>query len=187
MKANTEKFDALVKLFGMDVKVVKSIKTWAFGSAILSGISTTAGYGPGVDAYFLEKAKGNKTILELEGIAYQYDLLNSFSDLDQENAFIGDLKGIDIAVTELNGMYDSYKAGDEKALIELLLRPVPNVSADYNKKLLTDRNIGMADKIDSYLKTKDTYFVIAGAAHFIGDSSVIEFLTKKGYTVERIK
>ena len=52
-------------------------------------------------------------------------------------------------------------------------------------KMLKDRNIGMADKIDAYLQTDKTYFVVVGLAHYLGDESVIKYLEEKGFTVER--
>jgi len=47
----------------------------------------------------------------------------------------------------------------------------------------------MADNIESLLKTEgsSTYFVVVGAAHYIGDNSVINILEDKGYVITRMK
>jgi len=37
----------------------------------------------------------------------------------------------------------------------------------------------MTDKVNNYLKTNDTYFVVVDAAHFIGSDSIISILLKK--------
>ncbi len=43
----------------------------------------------------------------------------------------------------------------------------------------------MADKIDEYLQTDKTYFIIVGLAHYLGEDSVIKFLEEKGYEINR--
>jgi uncharacterized protein YbaP (TraB family) len=44
----------------------------------------------------------------------------------------------------------------------------------------------MADKIAGFLKSKDTYFVVVGAAHLAGKQGIIELLKGKGYKVEQL-
>ena len=54
------------------------------------------------------------------------------------------------------------------------------------RQLMDERNVGMAEKIDAYLQTSGTYFVLIGAAHYIGESSIINLLERKGIRGERI-
>jgi uncharacterized protein YbaP (TraB family) len=53
-------------------------------------------------------------------------------------------------------------------------------------KLYNKRNEKMASKIQEYLKTKETYFVVVGAGHLVGSKGIIEILREKGYTVEQL-
>ena len=55
----------------------------------------------------------------------------------------------------------------------------------FYKFLITDRNVGMADKVEEYMQGDKTYFVIAGAAHMIGDDGIPALLRSRGYTVEQ--
>ena len=52
--------------------------------------------------------------------------------------------------------------------------------------LIYDRNRKMVSKIEDFLKTKETYFVIVGAGHLIGGQGIVEILKAKGYTVEQL-
>lgn len=52
--------------------------------------------------------------------------------------------------------------------------------------LLGSRDEEMCKKIEKYLKIKDSYFVAVGAAHLIGDCSIIDRLEKNGYEVSRV-
>jgi len=54
------------------------------------------------------------------------------------------------------------------------------------KAFLFDRNVGMADKSEKFLKENKKTFVIVGAAHLLGDKGVLETLKKKGYKVEQL-
>ena len=45
--------------------------------------------------------------------------------------------------------------------------------------MILDRNKNMTLKIEEYLKTEKTYFVIAGLAHYIGDDGIVRMLEDK--------
>ena len=44
----------------------------------------------------------------------------------------------------------------------------------------------MATKIDTWIKGKESTFVIMGAAHTLGEQGVIKLLEEKGYKLERL-
>ena len=53
------------------------------------------------------------------------------------------------------------------------------------EKLIYERNRTMAQKIEEFLKTKETYFVIVGAGHLVGEKGIVGILKKRGYRVEQ--
>jgi uncharacterized protein YbaP (TraB family) len=59
-------------------------------------------------------------------------------------------------------------------------------SKSLTKKLLDDRNVTMAIKLDEYLKGKEPIFVVVGAAHIIGDKGLAKMLRDKGYKVDQV-
>jgi hypothetical protein len=44
----------------------------------------------------------------------------------------------------------------------------------------------MTSKIQGYLNSGGTYFVIVGSGHLIGERGVVELLKAKGYEVEQL-
>jgi uncharacterized protein YbaP (TraB family) len=60
---------------------------------------------------------------------------------------------------------------------------------EFIAKFITERDRGMADKIDGLLKAEGglTYFIVVGSGHYISDYSVIDILKEKGYEVNQIK
>ena len=62
----------------------------------------------------------------------------------------------------------------------------PRERADL-KRMLDDRNPGMADGIVNLLKEGDTVFAAVGALHMVGPKGLPSLLRKKGYDVQRVK
>jgi len=73
-----------------------------------------------------------------------------------------------------------------KSLLVEPLKETPDLKPIY-KKMFDDRNIKMAEKISSYLKTNETYFVIVGSGHLIGDMGIVKLLgDKKMYSITQL-
>ncbi|MGH7857906.1 MAG: TraB/GumN family protein, partial [Candidatus Binatia bacterium] len=81
----------------------------------------------------------------------------------------------------------AWKQGDARRLEELLNEPLRQSKdiAPIYRKLLDERNEKMAEKIDGYLATGETYFIIAGAAHLVGDNGLVRLLSRK-HRVEQL-
>jgi uncharacterized protein YbaP (TraB family) len=43
----------------------------------------------------------------------------------------------------------------------------------------------MAEKIKEYLSTNNTYFVVVGAAHLVGDKGIAKLMEKAGCSVRK--
>jgi uncharacterized protein YbaP (TraB family) len=44
----------------------------------------------------------------------------------------------------------------------------------------------MVSEIEEYLKEKETFFVIVGAGHLVGNQGIIRLLKGKGFLVEQL-
>jgi uncharacterized protein YbaP (TraB family) len=53
--------------------------------------------------------------------------------------------------------------------------------------MFIDRNLNWLPKIEEYLITPKTEFVMVGTAHLIGEEGIIAQLKKLGYKVEKFK
>lgn len=173
---------------GMKRDALDAFKPWVVETTISSLKSVMAGYEAteGIDLYFIQKALERKIpIVKLESYESQLSMFDQFSKELQEKNLNAALDNFDVLDDGVDQMADMWKKGDEKALLELTNSMAGD--AEYNKAMLIDRNIGMADKIDGYLKSdkKAEYFIVVGAAHYLGEHGVIKLLEDKGYTVVR--
>ena len=57
---------------------------------------------------------------------------------------------------------------------------------EYNTKMITERNLSMADTAEEYLTRGGTGFFVVGAAHILGEGGCVELLTERGYAVDRV-
>lgn len=151
----------------------------------------------GIDSYFLDLAdEENKKVMEIESIDIQNKLLSGFSEELQEILLS---EAVNTQVENyskgLNELYEAWIAGDIKLLEALALGEAPvgdftdkekKLIDEYNKEMITDRNIGMFNKAKEYLKDNMEVFYVVGEAHMIGENGIVKLLTDAGYTVERV-
>lgn len=149
-------------------------------------------YTPGIDKYFLEKAEQNKMeIVELEGASYQIDMLSGMSKATQEellrSTVAGLVSGADDQVT-LDMMIGYWRAGDYDSFEDIIESSMESVPEEYNQALWHKRNKEMAQKVEQYFADSDEdYFVVVGAGHLVGETSVVRELEYRGYKVEAIR
>ncbi len=175
---------------GIPPELTNRQKPWFLSMTIVALESVKLGLDPklGIDMHFLSKAEGKKKILELESLDYQIQVLSGFSDKDQELFLLYTLKDLNILGQELDKMIRAWTSGDVKAMESLMTKSVAEeerLSSIY-EKLVYERNKNMVSKIENFLKTKETYFVIVGAGHLVGSKGIVELLKKDGYRVEQL-
>lgn len=146
------------------------------------------GFDPelGIDKHFLDQARaGQKPIRELETIEAQMDLFLEIDDQLDDIMLDEFLDQMTDLAAEAAKMVAFWKAGDADGLDEYLVEQMgddPDMTEFY-RKLLDDRNVKMAEKIDAWLHEDQDVFVVVGAGHFAGEMGILKLLTDKGWTV----
>jgi len=175
---------------GIPLELLNRQKPWFLAMSLVALESMKLGLDPnlGIDKYFLSKAEGKKKIMELESLDYQISLLSGFSDKDQELFLIYTLKDLGIMEQEVSQLIQAWTSGDTQAMESILTRSVSEDKrlSSIFEKLIFERNRRMASRIEDFLQTKGTYFVIVGAGHLVGSRGVIGLLGGKGYLVEQL-
>ncbi|WP_163835478.1 TraB/GumN family protein [Spartinivicinus ruber] len=147
------------------------------------------GYFPdkGLDLHFIKQATNNKKIIELESFGEQ---LSIFSDLPEPDLFIKvTLESLTNAKTQFSQMIDAWKQGNDEVLFNFMYNDQINKYPQFKPvmdKLLIERNIKMAKSIEDMLSKEGTFFVVVGAAHYIGEEGIIELLKQTGHSPKRI-
>ncbi len=174
---------------GMPLELIIKQKPWFLSLTLTSLELMKLGFDPnyGIDNYFLQKSMGKKKIVELESIDYQLALLSGFSDREQELFLLHTLRDMKTIGQEIDKLLRAWTSGDVRGIESLLLKDAENRGMEHvYEKLFYERNKNMASKIEEFLKTRETYFVVVGAGHLVGNKGIIEILRRKGYSIEQI-
>jgi uncharacterized protein YbaP (TraB family) len=176
---------------GLPAASAEQMKPWLLSLTLSSLALVKQGYSPelGIDRHFSQAAKEKgKEILELESMEYQIKLLSGLSEKLQ-------LKFLEMTVEEAEGAKErmekivgAWSKGDAALLEDEMLKKRAGKNAgqaEFQAKIIDERNVAMAKKIGEYLKTKDVHFVVVGAAHLIGEKGVVRLLEKDGFKVEQ--
>jgi len=147
------------------------------------------GYNPaeGMENHFTTQAD-DKEILQLETLDFQLDLLMNQPLATQEEMtrdMLGQMDSFEPYTAELVG---AWLAGDDaafKAAFDAQSGTTEAIRA-FMFNLLDKRNQGMAKKIAEYLRGEGQYLVLIGAAHYVGEGSIIKLLEKMGFIGQRI-
>ncbi|WP_455219219.1 TraB/GumN family protein [Kaarinaea lacus] len=148
------------------------------------------GYSPelGIDRYFLNKArKEKKPVHQLETAEAQLELLLSFSNDDLL------LKHTVISLEEMDSMFielmNAWKSGNtskiESVMLTEQLKEFPEFESLF-RRLFDDRNNAMTKSIAQMLGQSNTYFIVVGAGHLVGEKGIVSLLKKHGYKVEQL-
>lgn len=171
--------------YGINILQFERVNPWVVAITLSQLQMIKFGFRPeyGVDLYFLSDVHDDMEIIELETGAEQISI---FSDLSMElqilllEDFLYDLT---LPREHIRDLFDAYKRWDAAWIRDFIFESVgkhPELQPLY-EKLLDDRNVKMAKKIDSFLRNEGTYFVVVGAGHLFGETGIIELLRKKGY------
>ena len=179
-----------VERLGLPVELVNKQKPWFLALTLPSMELMNAVYDPnfGIDKYFLTKAQGSKKILELESVNYQIDLLAGLPDNEQELLLLYEFKDLEALTREVDKLVGAWKSGNVRAMETFMTKPIADERKFYPiyEKLIIVRNRNMASKIENYLQSSGTYFVVIGAGHLISNKGIIQLLKDRGYSVEQL-
>lgn len=174
--------------FGIDPEATDLMPN-AVALSIITNRMAILGYEDrlGMENYFLERID-KRTVLELETAEEQMHLLGSAPMPVQVHSLkeaLLPLAELDQTITELLRYWLS---GNLDGILKLStdLEGKPPEYAEFNTRLLDDRNITMADKIAGYLERPETIFVMVGTAHIPGPNGVVALLEERGWHGRRL-
>lgn len=174
---------------GMDIADFSRLRPWFLATFLTTMELQKAGFNPsyGIDRYFIEKAvQDRKPIVELETWDFQLNLLNSLDDELQEAYLQYSIEDLDNTSTILRQLESSWRTGDTAAMEKLVFSdPDPRLQPIY-EKMFYRRNQDMATKIEGYIKSGKTIFIVVGSGHLVGRKGIVSLLRQRGYTTRQL-
>lgn len=142
----------------------------------------------GIDLYFIDKAaETGKDIIELETAEFQIELLSSFPD---ELMILMLEEGVENPPTraDLDMLFEAWEDGDVVEMERLAFEALEEEPAlePYYDKMFDERNLNMVEMIEGLLGGDESYFVVVGAGHLVGENGLINLLEARGYVTEQL-
>jgi uncharacterized protein YbaP (TraB family) len=176
-----KKFESLVRdSFHIELAMFSQIKPM-FLMGLMETNEVASDYDDFLDEYLMKKAKSaGKECIGIETVEEQLHAIDLVPLKEQAKMLVDETLHPDTTDLGLDDLLDIYKRGDLDSLYSYY--KAGELSNEFNKALVTDRNHRMADRIDS-IAHKKSIFVAVGALHLPGNEGVLNLLRKKGYEV----
>ncbi len=182
----------ILKKHNLPYAGVKYLKPWVVAMQLVSLELITNEITPqwGVDLHFLMNAhQKHKNIIELESISEQFNLFDDMSMEKQIKFLTESLEQMKGSPDEVKELLNAWQDGNESLLNKLMLSPMMKdmTEGSLYDLLLKQRNIRMADKINDLISQGGSYFIVVGAAHYLGNDSIIRYLKTKGIKISQVQ
>lgn len=166
---------------------LEPLRPWLAALQLSLGYAVAQGQSPehGVETVLYAEARAQeKRVTTLETPEEQIRTLADLPPAEEMRFLTATLRQIEADNGALNVIDDAWARGDVDALERLLEPEFAEAGEAAREALLTRRNERWADEIARRLEGSDDLFIAVGAAHLVGDDSVIALLRERGIAVE---
>jgi len=190
----SEALHTYMRSIGRSDMPVSLLKPW-FLASLIQGAELPA-YGVsgqrGIDRHFMDEAIAlHKPIIPLEPVSLHIDLpssiYSSLSDDAQEKMLSSAINHAEDLARRTDPLFQAWKNGDtekmEKSAADEFQDPQLKAFQD---QLIYQRNISMAQQLETYMATPKKYFVVVGAGHLVGNRSILALLQEKRYQIDQL-
>lgn len=167
--------------------VLDQLRPWLAALQVSLAFAQAAGGDPaaGVESILKPEAEAaNKTLRYLEQPEDQIRALSSLSPEAELRFLSATLRQIEDDAGAIGELDDVWARGDVAALAPLLHEQLNEAGPEVSAAIITDRNTRWTEEIAGMLDGEGRVFVAVGAAHLVGDDSVVAQLRARGIAVE---
>jgi hypothetical protein len=175
-----------VNELGLQVEIFNQFKPWLCALTLTSMELQKLGFNPsyGIDKHFFDRAKQDgKEMRFLETTDDQLGLFTEMSREEEDSFLAKVLQELDSTQVKVIDMINAWKSGDSDKLASMVkveFEGYPKIYA----RMLVERNQKWVKHIEDLSGQDGNSLVVIGAAHLVGDDSILELLKKKGFAVE---
>ncbi len=139
----------------------------------------------GVERFLFQRAKANSIpVSGLESVREHLAVYSGLSDRQSEALLLLDFIPHATGGTTVEDIIQAWRRGDVDRLARLNSEEFRDFPA-FGERMVAARNRRWIPKIESYLKSGNTYFVVVGAGHMGGPEGLLALLRARGYQIEQ--
>ena len=186
-KEARQRLEEFCEKYGVPAMAMAKMKPWVVATmmATLPLMKNGMEMGLGIDKYFLDKAdKARKRVVEIESAEAQMKLIAGITGemLEKSLAASANRDPQEFA----KRIEEAWISGDAGQMEKIVREQTSSDPVEFDKAMLQDRSLHMADVAEQFLKGKEPAFVVVGAGHMVGPDGVVKLLEKRGYKVEQV-
>jgi uncharacterized protein YbaP (TraB family) len=190
-KATYDKLGNLVSASGGSVQALEQSEPWMVSMSLVLGITNAMGFKSelGLDRHLMARAAAaGKPVYGLETIEDQMRAIDSVSHAEQAQGLQEFLDDPQQAVRQMQDLHGWWRSGDVAKLDSEMRAEMAKKSPESYRLLDVDRNNAWLPKVEARLKESkaDDTLVVVGTLHLLGEDGLVEKLSAKGYSVERM-
>lgn len=174
---------------GLPLMLLERLEPWLVALTLLDLGMNRLGYqaSQGLEQYLVRRSlTDGKEILGLETLGDQIGIFDSLSWADQEALLLQTLTDLQAAEAEMTTLLDAWRDGNLDELAAELTADFDELP-ELQTALISSRNRRWAAKLEELLQGSGRYLVVVGALHLVGEDSVIELLSARGFDVARLR
>lgn len=174
-------------LIGMQLGPILAMKPWMATNTITVAALATEGYGQQGVEFQLQPDVAPERLAFLETGDEQLDVLAGAPEDEQIAMLKSTLDELGTLPKVMDKMIASWADGTPERLAEMFAMEMGGFETAFLDRLLYARNKNWIAPLETMLADNEENLVVVGAAHLIGDGSVIDLLEQAGYRIERIQ
>nr|WP_313415643.1 TraB/GumN family protein [Brevundimonas diminuta] len=182
-------FDKAAQGIGASGAALDAYRPWLAAFMVAGTAPMQAGYRPeaGADKSLMDRARAEgKTIHGFETADRQLRLIAGMSEEAQVAYLNNYVRNGGQIVPKLDQTVAAWLKGDVAEVGRLNRLDTRDVHEDIHRAALVVRNADWTDQIETMMQGSGSAFVAVGVAHLADQDSIIDMLTARGFTVERL-
>ena len=173
------------ELLNVPEQTLIQYKPWFIALLLQSAATHNEAPEAGVDEFFMRRAaKRSMPVVGLETVQEHARVYSGLNDHDSEILLLVTFIPSHNSVGN-DTIMKAWRRGDAEALAAIMQRDSADAPA-FNVRILDARNRAWIPKIEHFIASGQTYFVIVGAGHFGGPNGLLALLRARGYQIEQL-
>lgn len=172
---------------GMTMGMIQAMRPWMATNAITVQALAATGFSEQGVEFVLQPDVSDDRLGFLETGDQQINVLAGAPEDEQIAMLQSTLEELDTLPKQMGKMLRNWAEGTPERLAQMFLMEMGGFEAAFLDRLLYARNRNWMEPLETMLAENQENLVVVGAAHLIGDGSVLDLLEKAGYEVERIQ
>ncbi len=172
---------------GMPMGMLLAMKPWMATNTISVQAMMAHGYDMDGVEFVVQPELEEARMGFLETGAEQLDVLSGAPEDEQLAMLQATLDQLELLPKALDKMKTRWLNGTPEMLADLFLMEAGGFETAFLDRLIYARNQNWIAPLETMLADNEENLVIVGAAHLIGEGSVLDLLEQQGYEIERIQ